>query len=266
MRKHSESYFKLKSQIQESLDFIILCCYAVPSLNAYMKAVELGNGKPDKLPDPDHFKKNPEYENADHSRLKEIKPNYQKTLGKLLLISSFTYFEYYISNVIEEFFDLNGGRENFKSLLKSKIDRKISDYEDTNNLVKKLKEPKKPSKLGKYEKAINELQQTNYSFPSQLLCYFGLIELQGKFKKDKNIEARDILKILKDAFHVEITEKEASEFTKIQEKRNRIVHGGNTEINLAEALQFNDFLKDLAQKVDQHLLKTFFILEFITKD
>ncbi|WP_420885173.1 HEPN domain-containing protein [Aphanizomenon flos-aquae] len=80
------------------------------------------------------------------------------------------------------------------------------------------------------------------------------------------MEARDILKILKDAFHVEITEKEASEFTKIQEKRNRIVHGGNTEINLAEALQFNDFLKDLAQKVDQHLLKTFFILEFITKD
>jgi hypothetical protein len=272
MRKHSQSYFTLKSQIQESLDFIILSSYAVPSLNYNMKAIEEGQSQLDKLPGPDHFKKNSEYENADHKRLREIKTNYSKTLGKLLLISSFTYFESYISNVIEEFFTLNGGREKFKSSLKSKIDRQISCYEDTNNLVKKLKEPMKPSKVEKYKTAITELEQANYSFPSQLLCYFGLIELQGKFAKDKNIKAGDILKILKDAFHMEITAEEESKFKKIQEKRNRVVHGNRVvhedkiKIELSEALQYNDFLKNFAQKVDQHLLQTFFILEFITNE
>ncbi|EKO5201071.1 hypothetical protein P0J05_004152, partial [Vibrio vulnificus] len=55
MITNTKAFEVLKGQIQSTLDFSVLCCQAVPALNAYMKAVDKGAAK--KLPDADHFQK-----------------------------------------------------------------------------------------------------------------------------------------------------------------------------------------------------------------
>ena len=92
----------------------------MPTLNAYIKAVEKGSAL--KIPNPDHFG-----QPGDHSRLKQIKESYKDSVGKFLLISTFCHCEAYIQAVVGEIFNFDGGsaslirwllRMDFRSLLK----------------------------------------------------------------------------------------------------------------------------------------------------
>lgn len=74
----------------------------MPALNAYIKAVEKGSAQ--KIPNPDHFG-----QPGDHIRLKQIKESYKDSLGRFLLISTFSHFEAYIQDVVGEIFDFHGG-------------------------------------------------------------------------------------------------------------------------------------------------------------
>jgi hypothetical protein len=99
---NTKSYLLLRAYIQASLDYAYLTYHPVPALNAYIKADEKGSAQ--KIPNPDHFGQ-PE----DHSRLKQIKESYKDSLGRFLLISTFSHFEAYIQNVVGEIFDFHGG-------------------------------------------------------------------------------------------------------------------------------------------------------------
>ena len=105
----SNAYKKLREQTQDSLDFILLCCHAVPALKGYIKAVKKGSA--DKLPDPDYFGGL-----ADYERLMQSVPSYRKVLGRFLILSSFSYFEAYFSNVLKEIFEFHGGEAEFLQL------------------------------------------------------------------------------------------------------------------------------------------------------
>lgn len=106
MISNSKSFSVLKQQIQSAIDFSVLCCHAVPSLNAYIKAVEKG-GAP-KLPDADHFKGDPNFD-----QLRGYIPEYRKNLGKLMFINSFSYFEAYFKSLICEVMEFHGGQDDF---------------------------------------------------------------------------------------------------------------------------------------------------------
>ncbi|WP_016951133.1 HEPN domain-containing protein [Anabaena sp. PCC 7108] len=258
MRKYSENYKILKNQIQESLNFVLLSCHAVPALNAYIKAVELGNGKPPNIPHPDYFQ-----QIADHDRLKEIMPNYKKSLGKFLYLTAFSYFEVYIKSVIEEFFKINGGVENYLSYVKLKRDNQINRQNYRNDLVAQLRDSnsKKKGKVLKYKKAINELIQQGYMFPSQLLSVYGLNELKKELDNIKYMKSKEIPRILNDVFGLEMTEQEKENFQEITDIRNKIAHGEIKEIDLSKAIKMNNFFRELALKIDKHLITNFFIIE-----
>lgn len=244
----------LKEQIQVSLDFVLLCCHSMPALNAYMKAVE--KGEADKIPNPDYFESL-----AEHSRLKQIIPNYKKNIGRFLVLSSFSYFESYVSDVIKELFLINGGDKVFLNAVKNKRGDHFKVIANLNEKAKKLREVKDKSKTAKYKKIIDELTKSDYKFPSELLAFYGLFQLQEKLG---NLKAVDIPNMMENALGVEITTHERSEFNRIRDLRNHIAHGDIREVDLSEAIQINDFFKDFAGKVDQHIVRNFFVIESAT--
>lgn len=256
MIPYSQSYADYKRQSQETIDFIYLCCHAMPSLNAYIKAVE--HGAAPKLPDADYFKNEPEY-----SRLRKIKSNYKKVLGDSLTISIFSYFESYIFDVIKEIFEFQ----------QQAIGKDLSDFareqrdlsftrEDTDyllkNSIKKLRSKPKSSKADSYHKSLGQVRKTQYFLPSQLFAFFGIQQLQSNLK---SYTAKDIPMLMKDVFGFSLTLEEEKTFEKIRGLRNDVAHGDVPAINLREAMQYNKFLKQLAAKFDFHLCRFFFVIE-----
>ncbi len=117
---NTKSYLLLRAYIQESLDYAYLTYHPVPALNAYIKAVEKGSAQ--KIPNPDHFG-----QPGVHSRLKQIKESCKDSVGRFLLVSTYSHFEAYIQDVVGEIYDVHGGiasilrrllRMDFRSLLK----------------------------------------------------------------------------------------------------------------------------------------------------
>lgn len=177
MISNSNSFIILKAQNQSILDFSVLCCQAVPSLNAYMKAVE--NGSAPKLPDADYYGGEPDFE-----RLKSLIPDYRKNLGKLIFISSFSYFEAYFKSLVEEVLDFHGGLELFveTSVRKQQQHLKYAKKETTKKSVRKLREYPKPGKEQKYLKHAEKLDKTDFRFPSELFATFGIKELGNNYR------------------------------------------------------------------------------------
>jgi hypothetical protein len=109
MLTNTQSYLLLRAYIQESLDYAFLTCQAVPALNAYLKAGD--NEAATKIPDPDHFGKPGSF-----SRLREIRLTDKESLGRFMLISTFSHFEAYVQPVVGEIFGFHGGMLAFLDL------------------------------------------------------------------------------------------------------------------------------------------------------
>jgi hypothetical protein len=252
MINHSQAYAKLREEIQASMDFVLLCCHAIPALSGYIKAVDKGSVP--KLPDPHYFRLP-----TDQQRLKEIMPEYRKVLGRFLLLTSFSYFEAYIGNIFDEIFDFHkdsGGllqialkkRENSLKVIDPKIE----------HIVRKLRERPQKSKMLKYQKLSKSLDRTGFRFPSDLFSFYGIIVLQERIKDLRSVQIPDLIKT---ALGIDITEKEKENYHRIRELRNGIAHGKVKEVDLIEGIQDMKFLRSLAQKIDRHVSKHFFIIE-----
>ncbi|ELB2059298.1 HEPN domain-containing protein [Vibrio parahaemolyticus] len=253
MITNTKSFELLKGQIQSTLDFSVLCCQAVPALKAYMKAVE--NNSAPKLPDADHFKGEPNFE-----QLREFIPVYRKNLGKLLFINTFSYFEAYFKALISEVLEFHGKQEEFVklSLEKQRQHMSYSEQDTPRKSANKLREYKKENKKMKYFKHIRELEHTDFRFPSELFATFGIMELGNNYK---NLKASQIPYVMKWCFGVDLTEEEESIFYELRELRNEIAHGKVTEIDFIKANKSNAFLRNLAIKIDKHVVKHFMLIE-----
>lgn len=248
----SEAYKKLKIQIQDSIDFVLLCCHATPALKGYMKAAELGSV--DKIPDPDLFDKP-----VDYQRLREIIPNYRKVLGRFLIMSSFSYFEVYISDVFMEIFDFHGGKQEFLRCATSKRDATfITTDQAQERILKQLRDRPKKGKQAKYKKLCGELNYTSYRFPTDLLSAYGILCLQ---KRPQDLKAVEIPDLVRDALGLTLLQTDIDNFHRIRDMRNDIAHGRKTEVDLGEAIKENRFLRKLAVKIDLHVVKHFFVVE-----
>lgn len=253
MITNSNAFVVLKEQIQSTIDFSVLCCQAVPSLNAYMKAVEKGAAP--KLPDADHFKGDPNFD-----QLKGYIPDYRKNLGKLMFINSFSYFEAYFKSLIEETLDFHGGQDSFVrlSLKKQHQHLTFSENEATRKSANKLREYPKPSHKLKYLKHTDEIDHTDFRFPSELFATFGIMELGNNYR---DLKASQIPHVAKWCFGVDLTDKEIEDFSYYRDLRNRVAHGKVSTIEFNEANSANKFLREMALKIDRHVVKHFFVIE-----
>ena len=249
----TNAFKKLKEQIQESIDFVILCCHAVPALKGYIKAVDKGSAQ--KIPDPDYFGGS-----VQHKRLKAISPSYRKILGKFLILSSFSYFEAFVKDVMKEIFEFHSDA-NLLDLAIEKRDKTIalvSINASTENNVRKLRERMIPSKVEKYVKINTELKSNGYRFPSDHFSAYGILRL---WEQIEEMRAVQIPKIIQEALGLSWTDDEITNFHRIRDLRNNIAHGVLKEVDLSAAIDDNRFLRNLAIKVDKHIVKHFFIIE-----
>lgn len=254
MITNTKAFEVLKGQIQSTLDFSVLCCQAVPALNAYMKAVDKGAAK--KLPDADHFQKSePNFE-----QLKAYIPDYRKNLGKLLFINTFSYFEAYFKSLIKEVLDFHGEQDNFVniSLEKQSQHMEYAKDKDVRKSANKLREYKKKTEKLKYSKHIKQLEHTDFRFPSELFATFGIMELGNNYRK---LKASQIPHVAQWCFGVSLTEEEIETFSDLRELRNDVAHGVVTQLDFNKANQANRFLRQLAIKIDKHVVEHFLLIE-----
>lgn len=253
MISNSKSFSILKQQIQSAIDFSVLCCHAVPSLNAYIKAVEGGSAK--KLPDADHFKGDPNF-----GQLRGYIPEYRKNLGKLMFINSFSYFEAYFKSLISEVIEFHGGQDNFvqQSLVRQHDHLSFADSEPAKNSANKLREYSKPSHKQKYAKHTKTLEHTDFRFPSELFATFGIMELGSNYR---DLKASQIPHVAKWCFGVDLNDTELDQFSMYRDLRNNVVHGKTMNVEFNQANAANKFLRAFALKIDKHVTKHFFVIE-----
>lgn len=259
MLTNTAAYLRLRKRVQETIDFAVLTCHAVPALNGYMKAVEKSlesatdENKVVKLPDPDYFGL------QEHSALRKIKPTYRKMLGRMVFLSAFSYFEKYIQSAVQEILDFHGGGDVLATSLKARNLAAIAvDDAEQEHLRRKLNEPMNADFRQRYANAQAKLSARGYRFPSDLLASFGAKQLIARLKA---MRAVDIPELLDDGLLFSMGEEKRAEFGKIRENRNTIAHGDDIEIDLSSALDANRFLKRLAQQIDAHIVRHFMIVE-----
>lgn len=252
MLVHTTAFSVLKARIKETFDFAVLVCHAVPALNAYMKAVAGGGAS--KLPDPHYFKIT-----QSNGRLKSSMVHYRKSLGRIIFLSSFTYFEAYIKDAVQEIIDFHGGAD---VLIASLRDRNLASIRSsdpqTERFRRQLNEQRKKNWGQRYEKAQGELTGRGYRFPSDLLSSFGVRQLISVLK---NMKAADIPEVLEAGLLLELEAGVKERFSQLRDQRNDIAHGRGVTIELAEAIAANQHLRELAMKVDAHIVRHFLILE-----
>ncbi len=121
--RNTKSYLKLREQIQESFDFVYVVSQAVPCLKLQSSLIKKGVVK--ELPNPDYFTQpNPLIQIN-----KQVK-GYKVELSKYTLISSFSYFEAFVIDIIEELIKFNGGVDEFKHRAKTATIKAIHRQEN----------------------------------------------------------------------------------------------------------------------------------------
>lgn len=252
MISHSKSFLVLKEQNQTLFDFAVLSCQSVPALKGYMKAVEGGSAP--KLPDADHFKGNPDF-----TQLRSFITEYKKTLGRLIFISSFSYFEAYFKALLEEVLSFHGGHEKFLGTAASRTDLHVSSCAQPSieKSANKLREYPKRHFAPSYRKHIGVLEATDFRFPSELFSSFGIMELRNYL----DLKASQIPHVAKWAFGVPLTEAEELEFSSHRDTRNEIAHGSLVHLDFTRGLEASRFLRELSVKIDKHVVKNFLVIE-----
>lgn len=253
MITNSKSYLNLKNQIQNSIDFSVLCCHAIPSLNRNINQVQAE--KMEKLPDPHYFKSV-----SSNERLKELIPSYRKQLGKFLLISTFSYFESYIENLISEIALFHFNNIDIKKNQEKLVENSINNSE-IKIKTKYLKENIKSSNLDKYRNITAELQATNFLFPSDYFKFIGINKFIKIARDNYSFKASEIPDVLEDLFFLKLNQVQIDMFNKIRDKRNKIAHGNSIEIEFKEANKYNKFLRNLALQIDKHSVDNFLVID-----
>lgn len=258
---YTVSYMKLKTQTQDTFEFSVLICNAVPTLKRNIRLYE--KGVISDLVKPDHYgpsKKLTEDEmNRNNVHLKQMSTGYRAKLSKYILISNFSFFESYVIDVINEMISFHGGREEFIEKSRKGGENQIQNNDPQLEKVRrKIRRPNNPQHVLMYKNASDKLVERGYRFPSDLLSSYGARML---IQKIGNMNSVDIPNILTDGLHMKIDETRINEFHNIRDIRNKIAHGDSVTLTIPQVTQMSKTLKSLAFDIDQHLLRYYFISE-----
>jgi hypothetical protein len=268
MISHTHSFQTLKDQTQETLDFAVLVSYAVPFLKHKLKDSEETylsesansseqSGRYEKQPMP--FR--PETFDGRKvvvGKIRDSALGYKREIAKTLRLTSFSYFEAYIGDVLNEIIAFHGG-EPF--LLKRQAPTDLLKLSpDQLRALNKLKEPPAKGKEGKYKKALKQLDGAAIAFPHQALVRSGLLRLKHRSKSYRAVE---IPILLSELLGFEFASKDQMRFGDLREARNRIAHGNAEfrDMELKTALNDNEFLRSLALEIDSHVLSSWMVVD-----
>lgn len=261
LNSYTNSFIKLKKQTQDTFEFSVLVCNAIPNLKRTIRLFEKGIVtdfvKPDYFGGLEDLTEDEKFRQKE--QLKENAADYKSKLSKYILISNFSFFEAYIIDVLNEMIDFHGGRDNFVAMCSKRgLHQMRNDSSDIESIRRRIRRPNNFGHIMRYKSATKSLQEKGYRFPSDLLSNFGAKML---LQKISNLSAKDIPAILTDGLHMELSDSLVLDFHNAREIRNKIAHGESLQLTISQVSNISKTLRNIAMKVDQHLLRYYFISE-----
>lgn len=254
MIPHSKSFSRLKNEAQKVFDFAIVVSYAVPSLKYALKSL----GPTDSIPfKPEHFDSRP----IATAKVRENAKEYKALLSRYVFLSTFSFFEAYFHDLLEEIVQFHT-KEGLIDKLSIAHNLTLTSS-DVVHKKRKLQEYAKPNEKSKYKAATKALSEVGFRFPAALLSAYGLRRLfellDGGYIPAVNIPqlAQEVLQLpLDQASEIDV-------FNGYRDDRNKIAHGraDKTSLHLSKAVEANNFLRNLALKIDRHSVEHFFLVE-----
>lgn len=253
MIAHTKAFASYRKLSQGHLNFVVLVCSAVPALRA-----DLATPGANLTHTPDHFKSQPELKN----QVKEYEKHYKEDLGRATAITTFSYFESYVREVVEEIVDYHGGQKPFVQMARDRAGATMDRLPASSQASKrKLQEYGESGKRFKYQNHSKILDETGFRFPTELMAHYGALQLVKKMTEKHGFRAWEIPDILESAllFPIEATQKEL--FDELRSLRNKVAHGKPATVDFAQGMQWAKALHALAAKVDAHVLEHFFVVQ-----
>ena len=254
MIPHTKAFTVLKREAQQVFDFAIVVTYAVPALKKALKGFESGDAIPFR---PDHFDSRP----IAIDKVKQNAKQYKALLSRYLFLSSFSFFEAYFRDVLSEIINFHGGTSILERV-SIKHNATLTD-DETIAQKRKLQEYADAKNRDRYNSHGKRLYEKGFRFPSTLLSSYGLHRLLDLASND-SIRAVDIPKLTQDVLQLQLDKtNEIAVFNGYRETRNKIAHGraSAASLHLKKAIEANNFLRNLALKIDKHVVENFFIVE-----
>jgi hypothetical protein len=254
MIPHTKAFAVLKREAQQVFDFAIVVTYAVPALKYALKGLAPDHSTPFK---PDHFDSRP----IAIDKVKENAKEYKALLSRYIFLSSFSFFEAYFRDVLTEIIDFHG-RDLVLERVSIKHNAKLTDA-DSKKQKRKLQEYPTPGNRDRYLVHGRRLYEKGFRFPSALLSGYGLRRLL-EIIPGESVRATDIPKLAQELLQVELDEStEIAVFNGYRQTRNKIAHGQAkaASLHLRKAIEANHFLRNLALKIDRHVVDNFFVIE-----
>jgi hypothetical protein len=253
---HSQAFIRLKTEAQRVFDFAIVVSYAVPALKYSLK------NAPEDSPipfNPEHFNSRP----IATAKVRENAKEYKKLLSRYVFLSAFSFFEAYFHDLLKEVIEFHGA-DGLRSQVGLAHNVSLNTADDI-KAKRKLQEYPKKTEAAKHRKYGRELAQKGFRFPSTLLGSYGLEKLI-ELANGEYIPASKIPELVQSIFQLplDITT-EIEVFTAYREQRNRIAHGraDSKSLHLGMAVEANNFLRNLALKIDKHVVEHFMLIEAI---
>lgn len=246
----------MKNEAQGVFDFAIVVSYAVPALKYSLKTVSGDDPIPFK---PEHFDSRP----VATAKVRENAKVYKKLLSQYVFLSSFSFFEAYFHDLLKEVIEFHG-RDGLRSQVGINHNATLVAPDDL-KAKRKLQEYPKPSEKTKYQKFGRSLAQKGFRFPSTLLASYGLERLI-ELADAEYIPASKIPDLVQSIFQLPLDScSEIEPFSAYREHRNRIAHGraDSKSLHLGKAVEANNFLRNLALKIDSHVVQNFLVVEAI---
>src|SRR5579871_744556 len=232
-----------------------MICYAVPTLKKNIKAIEQ-NIPNYSLPKNDLFL----HDRSTQTELKKLAAEYKQRLSAYLWLSSFSFFEAFVSGALKELIEFHGGADKFIGSGEKAGHRAITKVQPKEVVASRagLSGQYVHHKMDRYRKQTRILTEHNYRFPSELFSSYGIRMLVSKAGE---LKAAEIPDLLTQALHFDLSTDALQRFDRYRKIRNNIAHCEPGNLSLAGAFDVSKNLRRLASHIDDHLVTHFFVME-----
>jgi len=251
MISNTDAYGVWRSHSQQMLDFAILVTTAAPQLAHALG--EHDQGKPTFLATNPGFQPSA----TPYATERRALSAHEDVMGATLLLSVFSYFETYVFSAIDEILKFHGGEDAIEKSMRSQLAPQVWDAESATALSR-LRHKFTKNRADRFRKFTRQMRGKGLAWPSQRFMLFGL--KQAVAQQDR-WRAHQIPDLAADLLALPFTADERKQFHKIRNDRNHIAHGKALKFDLKKAVQASKFLRDLAMKIDQHVVEHFLLVE-----
>lgn len=255
MIPHTKAFARFREQGNQLLDYAVLLSYALPTLEQQVGAQ---SGPAAGLLPKQYFFKN---SNLTFEELRQRLKTASDSVGKEILISLFSYFDAYFTDLVREILAFHGGSTAIVTRSKRQFkDAMATAVATADPSRKKLLEYPKPRLTAKYQKHIRILKSAGYPFPSVRMSALGWKSLALRVKQ-KRLRTVDYPEIITDGLLFPITDAETAKFNLLRDKRNKIAHGRVTKYDARAAIDDGTWLRQLATRIDRHVVEHILIID-----